>query len=652
MGNNVNAISYPKQAFLFLFNMITAAKKILCVLTICVAFFACKNNPTVKEIPVNDFFKTQDRTIYRLSPDGKNLSYLQLEGKKQVLVVENLSSGNITSVTKQDDGNILFYTWVSNDNLICYKENDLNRSNPDLYLVDRLAASEKLLSGSGQSRIRLLEDQLIENKFLLVTCNRRDSTVFDVYRLNVLDGNMNMVAQNPGNFTSWLTDANGKLRVAIATDGVDESLWFRETEDKQFKKIITNNFKNKISPIAFSDENLNTIYAISNINRDKNALVEIDGKTGLEQRVLFQNDSLNVVDAEFSKAKGKMEFVVYETWKKNKHYLDEETKARYKNLDELLANEEFRLVHKDKDEKHLIVRTFSDRNPGSYYLYYTETNQLRKLSDINPSINEQDMCEMKPIAYTTKDGFRINGYLTLPKGVEAKKLPVVVMPHNGPGQRNSWGYNADVQFLANRGYAVLQVNYRGSTGYGKAFYAAGFKEWGANIQRDVDEGVEWLIKQNIADPKRIAIFGNGFGGFIAINAAIANPSLYSCAGSTAGVLNLFSYLKSIPPFLTSNLQMFYEIVGNPDTDAEYMRLASPIFHADRVKLPIFITQNAKDKRINGNDALQFVKELKKQNISVTYVEKGEQKTLADRDLARTKSYTALEKFLKENIKKH
>ncbi|WP_237088266.1 S9 family peptidase [Nubsella zeaxanthinifaciens] len=630
--------------------MMIAVKKYVWLLVV-VVLFACNQTKKVREIPVNDFFKTQDRALYRLSPNGKYLSYLTLKDKKQHLIVEDLEQGKITEVSKLEERNINFYAWVSNDEIIYYKEKEGSRFQTDLYIVNKNGTGERLLNADEKSKVRLLEDQLIDDKFLLVSSNKRDSTVFDVYKLNVRNGQMIIAAKNPGNFTDWLTDSKGSLRMAISTDGVNESLWYRENEAVPFKKIITNNFKTTLWPVAFSETQPNIIYAISNVNRDKTALVEIDCASGKEKNVLFANDTLNVTEAQYSKRRAKMDFVVYETWKKEKHYLNDEAKGIFENLEKLIPDAESKIIHHDKKEQHFIVRTFTDRSPGAYYLYYAENNFLKKLSDINPLINEKEMCEMKPISYVTADSLKINGYLTLPQGVDAKNLPVVVMPHNGPGQRNSWGFNADVQFLANRGYAVLQVNYRGSTGYGKEFYAAGFKQWGQKIQQDVDAGVQWLIDQKIADPQRVAIYGYGFGGLVAINSAIAKPNMYKCAGSSAGVLNLFSYLKTIPPFLTANLQMFYEIVGNPDKDAEYMRQASPVFHANKVKIPIFITQNSKDPRINGNDAVQFVKELRKQNLTVTYLEKEESRTALNREEARKKSYAALELFLQDNLRK-
>ncbi|MEJ5994767.1 prolyl oligopeptidase family serine peptidase [Pedobacter sp. Du54] len=613
--------------------------------------FACKQESKVDVIPVNNFFKSQDKATYRISPDGKSLSYLKLQDKKQNLFVEDLETGKSTQLTKLIEKNISFYSWVSNNELIYYKEKEGVRHQSDLFIINKQGKNERQLSVNEKTRIRILEDQLIDDKYLLVLSNKRDSTVSDVYRLNVRNGKMDMVAQNPGNITSWMTDSRGKLRMAVSNDGVNQTLLVRENEAQTFKPVITINFRTTIMPIAFSENEPNIIYAISDVDRDKSALVELNCLTGKERSVLFANDTLNVVDAQYSKNKGKMEYVVYENWKKEKYYLNPSAKNFYHKLDKLLPNTESRIIDQDKSENVFIVRTFTDRNPGSYYLYNASRGTLKKLSDINSSINELEMCQMKPVKYTSRDGLEINGYLTLPLNSSGKNLPVVVVPHNGPGQRNNWGFNAEVQFLANRGYAVFQVNYRGSSGYGKSFYVAGFKQWGGKIQDDIDDGVQWLIKEKIANPQKIAIYGSGFGGFIALNSAIKSPNLYKCVASNSSVLNLFNYLISIPPFLKSNLQMVYDIVGNPETDVDFMRQVSPVFHADKINIPIFITQNVKDPRINPSDAIRLVKELKKRNIPVTYFEKEEAPFSMGREEARQKVYTALEQFLESNLKK-
>ncbi|PWS27196.1 S9 family peptidase [Pedobacter yonginense] len=621
------------------------------VLFLIALIVACKGNNDGKTIPVDDFFKIQDKAYYRISPDGKSLSYLKLQDKKLDLFVEDLASGQIVQLTHLSEKSISFYFWTSNNELVYYTEDESKERKSDLFVINKDGSKQIQLSSNEKTRVRVIEDQLIDDQYIIVASNKRDSTVFDVYRLNVRNGKMDIAAKNPGNVTEWMTDNKGVLKIAVSSDGVNETLMYRENESQPFKPVITNNFETTLQPIAFSEGEENVLYAISNVNRDKNALVALDLKTGKEKQVLFGNDTLNVVDAKYSRTKKKMIFVTCETWKKEKFYLDDSTRVAYSKIDQLLPRTEWRIMDKDKDDNVFIVRTFTDKNPGSYYLYTAKENKLKKLIDINSSIKEEDMSEMKPISYKTADGITINGYLTLPKSKKATNLPVVVMPHNGPGLRNTWGYNAEVQFLANRGYAVLQVNYRGSTGYGKTFYAAGFKQWSDKIQEDVNDGVKWLIAKKIANPKKVAIYGTGFGGYIALNCLYKNPDIYSCGGSNSGVINLFSYLKTIPPFLKSNLQMYYEIVGNPITDTDYMRFASPVFHADRFKTPLFIAQNPKDPRVNVAEGVQFIKELKKRNVPVTYIEKEEGPNPVMRQQGRTALYKALEEFLQQNLSK-
>ena len=260
---------------------------------------------------------------------------------------------------------------------------------------------------------------------------------------------------------------------------------------------------------------------------------------------------------------------------------------------------------------------------------------------------------MQPISYKASDGTLINGYLTLPKGDNKTNLPIVVMPHDwpfGPMSRNSWGYNPEVQFLANRGYAVFQVNYRGSTGYGKAFHSAGFKQVGGKIQQDITDGVNWLIKNKTADPKKIAIFGGGFGGFSALYGVSFHPGLYNCAIVQYGLINFFTYIKDAPPYFKPSLQMMYEMVGNPETDADQLRAISPVFHTDKIKVPLLIFQGAKDPRANISELNQFVIELRKQNVPVYYFLKDNERAVFRSEHNRMQMYSEIEKFLDNNMR--
>lgn len=618
---------------------------------IMILLWSCQKDQKAEVIPVNNFFKTQDLTGYRISPDGKSLSYLKLQDKKQNLFVENIASGEVVQLTHVSEKNIGFYSWVSDNELIYYKEKDGQNKKSDLFIIDKEGKNERQINTDDNARLRILEENLIDNKYLLVLSNKRDSTVSDVYRLNVRDGKMQMVTQNPGKIAGWMTDSKGKLRLSVVNDGVKQTIQSRLNENEPFRSVLSIDFKTTFNPIAFSETNPQHLYAISDINRDRPALVEINCITGEEVRVLFASDSLTVVDAQYSKIKGRMEYAVYESWKKQKHYLNVEAENFYSKLDQLLPNTEYRIFSQDNTETLFLIRTFTDKNPGSYYLYNAISNTIRKLSDLNASIEERLMSPMKPVQFNARDGIQINGYLTIPNNSSGKNLPVVVFPHNGPGQRNTWGYNAEVQFFASRGYAVFQLNYRGSSGYGKNFYAAGFKEWNGKVQDDIEDGVKWLIENNYANPEKIALYGNGFGGYLAINAAIRNPNLYQAVASNSGVLNLFNYLNTIPPIFRANLQMYYEILGNPDTDVDYMRQASPVFHADKINMPVFITQNTKEPRLNNSDAIRLVKELKKRQIEVTYFQKEDGSSSVSREGNRQQLYASLEQFLNQHLNK-
>lgn len=612
---------------------------------------ACQQQKEARIIPVDDFFKSQGKVGYRLSPDGKKLSYLKLQGDDRNIYIEDIETGKGKSITQLKGMNIVFYFWVSNNELIYYKEIDAGTNQSDMYIIDKDGNNERVLVSNEKSRFRVIEDQLIDDKYLLVSSNKRDSTVFDVYRLNVRNGNMEMAAQNPGNIIDWRTDSEGKLRLAISSDGVNSTILYRAAENLPFKSVLTSNFKDTFSPVAFSREEPNVIYAISDINRDKTALVEVDCNTGAEIKNLFCNDTLNITEAQYSRKKQKMSFVVYETWKKEKHFLDDSVRQVYHNLDKLLPKTETRIFDRDDAENTFILRTFTDRNPGSYYLYFANTGKLRKLGDFNSSIQEDEMSEMKPVSYRSRDGLLIHGYLTIPLNKKAENLPVVVLPHDGPVSRNLWGYNPEVQFLANRGYAVFQVNYRGSSGYGKNFVAAGFKEWGGKIQDDIDDGVKWLINQKIADPQRVALYGTGFGGYIALNGLCLNKNMYACAISNSGVINLFTYLKSIPPYRKPILQMYYEIIGNPVTDIDKLRQVSPLFMTDRINAPILMAQDIKDPNNNAGETMQFVKNLKKRNVSVNYIENDGDIFAGKNEKIRHKFYTSLDEFLEFNLKR-
>lgn len=621
--------------------------KVYIICFLIASMVSCSKEKATKRIPIENFFNVPINTSYLVSPDGKYISYLKPDNNRIHIYVETLDGKTTTQLTCDSNRSISNYFWAGNDEIL-YLKGASENMDPGLFAVDINGNNKRELISFPNTKIRLISSGPVSDGQVLVSLNKRDSTVFDAYRLNMKTGKLSLLFQNPGNITKWYSDPSGRLRMAIASDGVNETLLYRDKESNNFNSVLTNNFKTSIMPVSFGADN-SSIYALSNKNRDKMALVELNCLTGEEHKVIYSNPEVDVSEAIYSMNKKKLIYAGFETWKKERHYLDDTFKDIFKNLEALLPNTEIVLASSDAEEKKFIVRTYTDRNPGSFYLYTKEDDRLVKLSDVNPSLRVESMAEMKPISYKTRDGLTVNGYLTLPSGVLTKNLPVVVMPHGGPDSRNSWGYNSEVQFLASRGYAVFQVNFRGSKGYGKDFWIAGFKEWGAKMQNDITDGVQWLITQKIANPSRIAIYGFSFGGFSALHGLMSNPELYKCGASYSGFTNLFTYFKDIPPYFRPYLQMYYETVGNPETDADYFRAVSPIFHTNKMKVPVLIAQGARDPRVNMNETHQFVKELKKKKVPVTYIFKEKEGHVFRNNENRLEFYKELEVFLDQNL---
>lgn len=619
---------------------------ILCM--IAVILDACWNDG-VKKIPISSFFKTPEKSAFHISPDGKYISYLKPYHNKQNIYVETISNGQESRVTSFTDYPVKDYFWGLNNELIFNKDlTELNKY--QLFALNMQDRSLKTLLSLPKVRFRLLSRNHNNKDWINIAMHKRDSATFDVYKLNTKTGELKLYIKNPGNITEWYPASEGNIRLAKASDGVNETILFRQDDKLPFKPIISNNFRNSVMPIAFTETGGRYFYALSNVNRDKMALVEIDAQTGKEVKLIYERKTADINDVYFSRNKHRLDMVSWEGAKPEKCFMNRDMQQIYENLYKLLPGNEIKVIDRDSSENKLLISTYTDRNQGSVYLYKVDKKELTKLTDFNPDIKPEEMCAMEPVSYRASDGMVINGYLTLPQTKKQSNLPVIMLPHSGPWSRNSWGYNAEVQFLANRGYAVFQVNYRGSSGYGKAFKSAGFKQLGGKIQQDITDGVEWLISKKIANPDKIGIYGGGFGGYSALYGVSFHPKLYQCAVVQYGLINFFTYIKDVPPFLKPYLSMTYEMVGNPDKDADMLRAISPVFHTDKIKAPLLIFQGAKDPRANISELNQFVRDLRSRDVVVKYVLKENERTYFKNEQNRLEMYGEIENFLQNNLK--
>ena len=412
--------------------------------------------------------------------------------------------------------------------------------------------------------------------------------------------------------------------------------------------MISTNFRESADPLFFTYDNKD-LYASSNIGRDKAAIVRLDPVTGKEQEVIFEHPEVDVGSLVGSDKRKVLTAAAFTRDKQEYHFFDDRRRDLQVKLEEKLPGQEVMLSSTNREEDKFIVRTHSDRSRGAFYYYDSNTGELRKLAEVSPWLDEEKLAPMEPVRIPARDGLELPAYLTLPPGVEAKNLPAVLLVHGGPWARDAWGFDGEAQFLANRGYAVLQVNFRGSTGYGREFWEKSFKQWGKAMQDDLTDSVKWLVDRGIADPQRIAIYGGSYGGYAALAGMAFTPEVYAAGISFVGPSNIFTLLASVPPYWEPYRQMQYEMIGNPETEKDLLTAASPLFSADKIVSPLLIAQGANDPRVKKAESDQIVEALQTRGIDVPYIVKDNEGHGFANEENRLYFYLAVERFLAKHL---
>ena len=620
--------------------------------------FACKNIRLLihmtRQIPLEDFFRNSERTGYQLSPDGSYISYMAPYKDRLNVFVRRVdeTDEHAIRITNETERSVAGYMWADNQRLL-YMKDTAGDENYQLYGVYRDGTDDRAYTAFDGVRTSLIDDLEEQPGVVMIGMNKRNPEVFDPYRLNIETGELTLLAENPGNIQGWMTDHDGRLRVATAiVDGVNTQILYRDTEDEPFKPVLTTNFRDVVSFMEFTPDN-KEVYAATNLHRDKTILVRMNPATCEELEVLYENERYDIASISYSRKRKKL-LSVYCTGHKEpvRHYFDAEEEQLRQRIKAHFPNQRYGIADTDKAEENYLIYVGGDRTRGSYWHYNALTDEAKKIADLAPWIKSDEMNAMHPVCYTTRDGLQIEAYLTLPDGLTpdtAKQLPVVVNPHGGPWARDCWGYSSEVQFLSNRGYAVFQMNFRGSTGYGRHFLEASYKQWGLKMQDDITDGVKWLIEQGIANPKRIAIYGGSYGGYATLAGLTFTPDLYACGIDYVGVSNLFTFMQTIPPYWRPMLEMMYEQVGHPEHDADQLAATSPALHADKIKVPLFVAQGANDPRVNKAESDQMVEALRQRGVVVEYMVKDNEGHGFHNQENRFDFYRAMERFLKAHL---
>jgi dipeptidyl aminopeptidase/acylaminoacyl peptidase len=566
----------------------------------------------------------------QLSPNGQYVAFVKPWKDTRNVYVKAVGQPFDTAqlLTTETKRPVAGYLWSRDSKFILYAKDHDGDENFNVYAVDPSAKPapgadappSRDLTGLKGVRVILYEVPKSDPDIVYIGLNDRDKAWHDLYKLKISTGEKTLVHKNTDRITGWVFDVKGQVRLATRSADNGDTEFLRVDADK-LTKIYSCSVFETCGALHFLPDG-SRVYIETNKDANLISLALLDPATGNTQMV--ESDPLGKVDlggALFSETTDEL----LETW-----YFADRVKVYFKDkkfgednhwLEKHFPGEEIRVVSRTRDERLWLVTAASDTEPGQTVLFERKTHTVTPQFRIWDKLPREALAEMKSVTYKSSDGLEIPAYLTLPKGTEGKNLPALVIPHGGPWGRDQWGYNQLAQFFANRGYAVLMPNFRGSTGYGRKFLDAGNLEWGRKMQDDVTWGVKYLVAEGIADPKRVGILGGSYGGYATLAGVTFTPDLYAAAVDIVGPSNLITLLDSIPPYWESARKIFYVRMGDPTTPQGKALLIeeSPIHSADKIKTPLLVAQGANDPRVNRREAEQIVIALRDRGFPVEYI---------------------------------
>jgi dipeptidyl aminopeptidase/acylaminoacyl peptidase len=598
----------------------------------------------------------------QISPNGKYISFLKPWKDTRNVYVKGVdepfsAARLLTTETKRP---IAGYFWTRDAKYILYVKDNDGDENFNVYAVDPAAKPtagadappSRDLTGLKGVRVFLYDVPKTDPDVVFIGLNDRDKAWHDLYKLKISTGEKTLLRKNTERITAWEFDLKGQLRLASRSAENGDTEILRVDADK-FTKVYSCNVFETCGTLRFHKDG-KRVYMETNKGADVDlaSLVLFDPETGKTE--IVESDPLKRVDfggARFSEATDDLVLTIYLDDRRRRYYRDKGFEADLKWLESKLPGQEVSIGSDTLDEQTWLVVASSDVEPGETYLFDRKTRKLTLQYKIREKLPRESLAPMKAVRYKSSDGLEVPAYLTLPKGVPAKNLPALMIPHGGPWARDVWGYNSLAQFFANRGYAVLEPNFRGSTGYGKKFLDAGNHEWGRKMQDDVTWGVKYLVAEGIADPKRVGILGGSYGGYATLAGVTFTPDVYAGAVDIVGPSNLITLLESIPPYWESIRKIFYERMGDPGTSEGKALLLerSPLTRADKIITPLLVVQGANDPRVNKREADQIVIALRDRGYPVEYLLAPDEGHGFARPVNNMALYMSAEKFLAKHL---
>ena len=611
------------------------------------------------ELPVEIFFKKPNISQVTFSPDGKRIACLVPFERRMNLAVIDLEKKTKNLVTNFRDNDVGSLLWANDEQIIFTKTSD-GQPGSTVYALNRDGTERVLLVGGAaeagteqqaNSNFRGLLARLPNDpKNMLVLGNLSGAQGPDVCLMNLKTGKLILEISNPGWVRRWILDRNRVVRAAVAVQGPTTTVLLRDPVKGTLTPVHTHQEDAQgWMPLSFDGDD-RTLFVASNVGRDTTAVYRFDTQTRTMGEMVHGDSVYDVDGVIWDEPRKKIVAVPTNADRPRFHWLDGESEALQQRIDKSLRDTSNRLLHASPDGSRRLISATSDRDPGVYYLFDSATKKIEELAVLKPGIDPDQMAPMKPVLIKARDGLPLHSYLTLPLGREPKKLPLVLHPHGGPyGIRDSWGFNPEVQFYANRGFAVLQVNFRGSGGYGDKFERAGWKKWGLEMQDDLTDAVNWAIAEGIADPARVVISGASYGGYATMAGLTFTPELY-CAGiNYLGRVNIGDKISDQET--KASQHWFLTRLGDLDNTADRQRLhdTSPVFFADRINAPVLMAYGKNDTQVRIDQGYGMEAALKKAGkVFEMIVEEKEGHGFRKEELSIA-FYTRVDAFLKKYV---
>jgi dipeptidyl aminopeptidase/acylaminoacyl peptidase len=603
------------------------------------------------------FFGDPEISGAQISPDGKFIAFMKpFKGTRNIWVKRTEEPfDKAKPITADTQRPIPTYFWSRDGKYILFVQDKAGDENYLVYAVnpaDAPPAGQEVPAARNLTDVKGVRAEIYavprtDPDLIYVGLNDRDKAWHDLYKVKISTGERTLVRQNTERIVGWTFDLKDQLRLAGRVDDQGNTEVLR-VDDRGFTKVYTCNVFEQCGPLQYHKDGKRVYFTTNKGDLNLSRLELFDPETGKEEVV--ESDPLNRVDfgnALFSEVSDDLILTSYDDDRQRLYWKNKDFEADYKWLQKQLPAKEINLGSVTKDEQLWLISVSSDTEPGERYLFDRRTKKLTLQYRVRANLDRNSLAPMKAVRYKSSDGLEIPAYLTLPKGVAPKNLPLIVFPHGGPWARDDWGYDTFAQFWANRGYAVLQPNFRGSTGYGKKFLDAGNKQWGDKMQDDITWGVKYLVAEGIADPKKVGIMGGSYGGYATLAGVTFTPDVYAAAVDYVGPSNLTTLLESIPAYWEAFRQVFYQRMGDPSTAEGKAQLdrQSPLFSANKIKTPLLIVQGQNDPRVNKREADQIVIALRDRGFPVEYINAPDEGHGFARPANNLAMFAAAEKFM-------